>query len=103
LNLNPYRLIFLFFKDLLFGGIMEQQEAEVTKKIDIVSPEVESQLIEINSLAQMLKCSTRHVRRLVDTGRIPRPIKLGALLRWIKADVDRWFIDGCPNCRKGGK
>jgi len=82
---------------------MQQQEAEVAKKIETTGAEVEYQLIEIDSIAQMLKCSTRHVRRLVDSGRIPRPIKLGALLRWIKSDVDHWFIAGCPNCRKGGK
>ena len=81
---------------------MQQQEAEVTKNIDIAGPKVGYQLIEIDSIAQMLKCSTRHVRRLVDSGRIPRPIKLGTLLRWIKSDIDRWFIAGCPSCRKGG-
>jgi predicted DNA-binding transcriptional regulator AlpA len=74
---------------------VEQLEAQLTKKI-----EVTSELININAIAQMLKCSTRHVSRLVDTRRIPRPIKLGALSRWIKADIDRWFIDGCPHCRK---
>ena len=72
---------------------MEQQEAK--SKIEVV-PE----LIDINFIAQMLKCSTRHVRRMVNARRIPKPIKLGALLRWIKADIDRWFTEGCPNCRK---
>ena len=62
--------------------------------------EVTSELIDIASIAQMLKCSTRHVRRLIEARRIPRPIKLGKLLRWIKADIDRWFIEGCPDCRK---
>jgi predicted DNA-binding transcriptional regulator AlpA len=74
---------------------MEQQEAELTKKIEVM-PE----LIDINFIAQMLKCSTRHVRRLIEARRIPKPIKLGALLRWVKADIDRWFIEGCPDCRK---
>ncbi len=75
------------------GEIMESEKAE-----DNI--EVKSELINIDSIAKMLKCSTRHVRRMVNTRRIPRPIKLGALVRWIKADIERWFTEGCPNCRK---
>lgn len=75
-------------------------EKESIEKIESVNHETIPELIDIDSIAQILKCSTRHVRRLVDTRRIPQPIKLGALLRWIKADIDRWFIEGCPNCRK---
>ena len=58
-------------------------------------------LIDIDDFAKILACSTRHVRRLVDRGRIPQPVKLGALLRWVKTDVDKWIAAGCPNCRKG--
>ena len=60
------------------------------------------ELIGIDVLAKRLDCSSRHIRRLVDSGRIPRPIKLGALLRWIRADIDQWIAAGCPACRKGG-
>ena len=58
------------------------------------------ELIDIDRLAVRLGCSTRHVRRLAACGRIPRPIKLGALLRWIKADIDQWITAGCPTCGK---
>lgn len=56
----------------------------------------QSELIDIEYLAVRLSCSTRHVRRLAATGRIPRPIKLGALLRWLKSDIDQWLAAGCP-------
>jgi excisionase family DNA binding protein len=59
-------------------------------------------VITIDDVAALLGCSTRHVRRLADSGRIPHPVKFGALLRWIKTDVDQWIAGGCPNCRKGG-
>ena len=75
-------------------------EKESIEKIDIVNHETIPELIDISSIAQRLKCSTRHVRRLIEARRIHRPIKLGSLLRWIKADIDRWFIEGCPDCRK---
>ncbi len=65
------------------------------------APGVNAALYSINEVAGILGCSTRHVRRLVDTRRIPQPIKLGALLRWIKTDIDQWIAAGCPHCKKG--
>ena len=58
------------------------------------------ELIDIDRLATRLGCSTRHVRRLAAIGRIPRPIKLGALLRWVTTDIDQWMAAGCPHCGK---
>jgi excisionase family DNA binding protein len=75
-------------------------EKESTEKIESSNSDTMPELINIDAVAQRLKCSTRHVRRLINTRRIPHPIKLGALLRWIRADIDRWFIEGCPSCRK---
>ena len=57
-------------------------------------------LLTIEDLSRTLGCSTRHVRRLAASGRIPRPIKLGALLRWLKTDIDHWMVAGCPHCGK---
>jgi predicted DNA-binding transcriptional regulator AlpA len=34
---------------------------------------------------------------------MPRPIKLGALVRWPREQVEAWIADGCPNCRDGRK
>jgi predicted DNA-binding transcriptional regulator AlpA len=33
---------------------------------------------------------------LVETGKMPRPLKLGALVRWRHADLDSWLNAGCP-------
>lgn len=65
------------------------------------APVVTAALYSIDDVAQILNCSARHVRRLVDTCRIPQPIKLGALLRWVKTDIDQWIATGCPHCKKG--
>ena len=64
------------------------------------APVVNAALISIHDVATLLDCSTRHVYRLVDTRRIPQPIKLGAMLRWVKSDFEQWIAAGCPNCRK---
>jgi excisionase family DNA binding protein len=66
------------------------------------APVVPAALISIRDIATLLSCSARHVYRLVDARRIPQPIKLGALLRWVKTDIDHWIAAGCPDCRKGG-
>ena len=64
------------------------------------APVVNAALISIQDVATLLDCSTRHIYRLVDTRRIPQPVKLGAMLRWVKADFERWIAAGCPDCRK---
>jgi excisionase family DNA binding protein len=53
-------------------------------------------LIDVRAVAEMLGCSERHVYRLVDSGRMPRPRKLGALCRWSRAEIDSWIAAGCP-------
>lgn len=50
-----------------------------------------------------LKCSKRTVCRLADSGRMPRPIKLGSLVRWQRAVIEQWISDGCPNVRNAAK
>ncbi len=62
------------------------------------------QLLDVQSLAAMLGCSPRHCYRLADGGRMPRPLKLGALVRWRTAEIREWIAAGCPSVRaaKGG-
>ena len=49
-------------------------------------------------------CSQRHVYRLADSGRMPRPVKLGALVRWRRNELVEWVAAGCPIVRdvRGG-
>ena len=60
-------------------------------------------MLNVGDVAKMLRCSSRTVYRLADSGRMPRPIKLGALVRWPREQVEAWIADGCPNCRNGRK
>lgn len=68
-------------------------------------PLVESALLDVDQVAALLRCSTRHVYRLSDAGRMPTPLRLGALVRWDRAKVLKWISDGCrPVCTaKGGR
>ena len=64
---------------------------------------------DVNAIALIYSCSPRHIYRMADAGKIPRPIKLGALVRWRirTGDPVTGVLDhidaGCPSCRKGGR
>ena len=58
-----------------------------------------AQLLDVGSVAALLNCSRRHVYRLADAGKMPRPVKLGALVRWRRAELELWLENGCPPVR----
>ncbi len=62
-------------------------------------------MLDVDGLGDLLRCSPRSVRRLADAGRLPPPVKLGALVRWRRAEIDEWLAAGCPPVRvaKGGR
>jgi len=53
-------------------------------------------LLDVHQLASLLNCSVRHVHRLGQQGRMPGPLRLGALVRWRTSDIDNWLAHGCP-------
>ncbi len=61
----------------------------------------------VQAVAAIYDCSKRHVYRMADAGRIPRPVKLGSLVRWRlrTGDPMTGILDhieaGCPSCREG--
>ena len=58
---------------------------------------VPSELLTVREVAYLLgRCSLRHVYRLSDANRMPRPIKLGALTRWRRTEILNWIAAGCP-------
>ena len=54
------------------------------------------QLVGLDKVAELLGCSPRTVYRLADCGRLPRPRKVGTLVRWPIAEIRKWIEDGCP-------
>lgn len=59
-------------------------------------------MLTVHQVAQLLNCSVRHVYRLADAGRMPRPVRLGALVRWNRTVIESWIAAGCPVV-KGGR
>ena len=60
-------------------------------------------LLDVQAVAEMLGCSARHVYRLSDAGRMPPPVKLGALVRWSAGAIREWIDAGCPSVRRAAK
>lgn len=58
------------------------------------APAEPSALLDVAEVAHLLRCSPRHVYRLADRGEIPRPRRLGSLIRWVRADIERWLREG---------
>ena len=60
--------------------------------------EQQAALLDVNDVAAMLQCSVRTVYRLSGSGRMPRPVRLGALVRWSREAIKQWIAEGCPRC-----
>jgi predicted DNA-binding transcriptional regulator AlpA len=56
-------------------------------------------LVDVRAVAAVLGCSTRHVSRMADTGQMPPPVRLGALVRWPSDSIDNWIASGCKPVR----
>lgn len=64
-------------------------------KSSSISPSPES-LHGVDDVAALLRCSRRHIFRLIRSGRMPEPIRVGALLRWLPSVLNSWIASGCP-------
>lgn len=58
-------------------------------------------LLNSREVADLIGASPRTVVRLADAGRMPRPIKVGALTRWRRSELDSWIARGCPRIDDG--
>ena len=57
-------------------------------------------LLDVQAVAGLLGCSSRHVYRMSDAGKMAAPVKIGALVRWRRADLDAWLAEGCRPVRQ---
>ena len=60
-------------------------------------------MLTVDGVATLLACSPRSVRRLADQGKVPRPVRIGGMVRWPRAAIEKWCAEGCPavaTCRR---
>ena len=71
----------------------------------ITPPHDAAALLDVVSVAALLSCSTRTVRRMADSGQMPRPVRISSLVRWRAESgnpttgIRDWLQAGCPSCR----
>lgn len=62
-----------------------------------------SRLIDVATVAQWLDVSIRTVRRRITENKLPKPIRVGGCLRWLRKEVEEWIAAKCPDlsrCQK---
>ncbi len=72
-------------------------QPDVDESYPLASP---YRLLDKKEVAKMLTCSTRHVLRQADTGKMPWGVKFGNLRRWPAKSLEDWVDAGCPTVRK---
>lgn len=73
-----------------------------TQRADRERARVDSAFLTVEDVAALLACSRRHVYRLRDSGLLPAPAKLGALVRWSRHAIETWIRGGCPRVESRG-
>ena len=58
--------------------------------------DVERLFVTARQLAIMLQVSKRTLWRLRSAGKIPRPMRVGGVVRWKLDDILQWMAAGCP-------
>ena len=53
-------------------------------------------MLKVSDVAERLGCSTRTVYRLIATGNLPKPLRIGKLIRWEREGFEAWIAAGCP-------
>lgn len=64
-------------------------------------PNDQGLLIDGKEVARLLDVSPRTIWRLKDSGKMPRPIRLGNLVRWSYDEIKEWIELGCPSQKRG--
>lgn len=60
--------------------------------------EAANPLIDIYDVAEFLGVSVNTVRKLVRSGGIPLPLRVGKSMRWQPEVLREWLDAGCPAC-----
>jgi excisionase family DNA binding protein len=60
---------------------------------------IDIKMVDVRAVADLLNCSKRHVYRMSDGGLMPPPVKLGALVRWRRREIEEWISNGCKPVR----
>ncbi len=54
-------------------------------------------LLNSKEAARLLRMSTRNLYKLLASGRIPPPVRIGRAVRWNYQQIEAWVAKGCPS------
>lgn len=54
-------------------------------------------LLTMHDVVALTGFARSHIHALVNTGRMPKPLKIGRSIRWRASDIDAWIDAGCPS------
>ncbi len=80
----------------LIADVIDTKLSSLLDAVRAVSrPPAPAELLTTDDLAALLQIDERTLRRLVREGAVPPPIRIaGRILRWRRADLDRWLDAG---------
>lgn len=52
-------------------------------------------LLSVEQVGAMLEVSSSTIYRLSDGGKLPKPVKIGSLVRWNRIEIESWISGGC--------
>lgn len=53
-------------------------------------------LLNMHQVCALTGFTRVHINNLANTGRMPKPLKIGRSIRWRASDIDAWIDAGCP-------
>ncbi|MBA2116676.1 hypothetical protein HOV93_38680 [Planctomycetes bacterium FF15] len=59
-------------------------------------PEDESLLVDSKQACKLLKISERKLWQMWNSGLMPKPTKIGRVVRWSRQALIEWILAGCP-------
>ena len=68
----------------------------------VIAEDRTAALVDIRHVAKLLSLSQRTVWRMGNDGSMPAPVRLGASVRWVLAEIDDWTKAGCPPVQRPG-
>jgi predicted DNA-binding transcriptional regulator AlpA len=75
---------------------LDAPKAAESSTVERDDAQIVALLLRDSEAAAVVGVSRAHFRRLVATGRAPRPLKLGNASRWRVEELRRWVELGCP-------
>ena len=59
--------------------------------------ETQDKLLSAEAVGTMLSLSRRQIFRLNSCGKIPKPIRIGGVVRWSEKSISEWLAAGAPD------